>query len=82
MAGARGAIRFSSRCRAGTCTRREFILTAQSFDRAVTITPTDEPPAILAAEAAELAGAVAVADGDEIDLTPKPGAEEPIAPEE
>jgi DNA-directed RNA polymerase subunit beta' len=50
--------------------------------RAVTITPTDEPPAILAAEAAELAGAVAVADGDEIDLTPKPGAEEPIAPEE
>jgi DNA-directed RNA polymerase subunit beta' len=51
--------------------------------RSVAITPTDEPPAILAADGAgQLAGAVAVTDGEELDLTPKPGAEEPLLPDE
>src|SRR4051794_20264378 len=49
--------------------------------RSVSITPTDEPPAILSADGiGELAGAVAVTDGEELDLTPKPGAEDPLLP--
>ena len=50
--------------------------------RKVPITPTDEPPAILAPDgAAEQYGeAVAVGEDDELDLTPKPGAEEPFVP--
>ena len=50
--------------------------------RSVAISPTDEPPAILAPDAAEeqYGAAVAVAEDDELDLTPKPGAEEPFVP--
>jgi DNA-directed RNA polymerase subunit beta' len=50
--------------------------------RNVTITATDDPlllePAVVAASV--YGDAVAVGDGDEIDLTPKPGAEEPFIP--
>jgi DNA-directed RNA polymerase subunit beta' len=50
--------------------------------RNVTITATDDPlllePAGVAASV--YGDAVAVGDGDEIDLTPKPGAEEPFIP--
>jgi hypothetical protein len=50
--------------------------------RNVSISATDDPVLL---EAAAVGGslygdAVAVADGDEIDLTPKPGAEEPFLP--
>jgi DNA-directed RNA polymerase subunit beta' len=50
--------------------------------RNVSITATDDPlllePAGVAASV--YGDAVAVGDGDEIDLTPKPGAEEPFIP--
>ncbi len=50
--------------------------------RSVAISPTDEPPAILAQGAGEdvYGAAVAVAEDEELDLTPKPGAEEPLIP--
>jgi DNA-directed RNA polymerase subunit beta' len=49
--------------------------------RTVSITATDEPPAILAAGGvATYPGAVAVSEDDGLDLTPKPGAEDPFIP--
>ena len=50
--------------------------------RNVAITATDEPPLLEPAGVLRdtFGDAVAVADGDEIDLTPKPGAEEPFIP--
>ncbi len=51
--------------------------------RATTIEPAEDAVGILPSELAGVygvGGAVAVAEGDEIDLTPKPGAEEPFIP--
>jgi DNA-directed RNA polymerase subunit beta' len=50
--------------------------------RNVQITATDEPPMLERAGVASsvYGDSVAVGDGDEIDLTPKPGAEEPFLP--
>ena len=51
--------------------------------RSVAISPTDEPPAILAPDGAEAQYGAARSrsrTGDELDLTPKPGAEEPFVP--
>jgi DNA-directed RNA polymerase subunit beta' len=50
--------------------------------RSVEITATDEPPLLEPADVvtAIYGDGVAVGDGDELDLTPKPGAEEPFIP--
>jgi DNA-directed RNA polymerase subunit beta' len=50
--------------------------------RSVSIHATDEPPMLVTADGvpAIYGGDVALAEGDEIDLTPKPGAEEPFLP--